>query len=147
MKRVESPTSPTGDELDALLGAFFKAEMPDPWPAFQPPQQAPRTLPFRRPQPHSRRWSPLASRAALAASVILLLLGSWLLPGSAPRDDRSTTIPTIGEGIADPRISPIPRRPGKVMPEKKLKSSLHLEQGNDGRTGVKITVEELPSNK
>jgi hypothetical protein len=31
-----SSTMPPGDDLDQLLGAFFRSEMPDPWPGFQP---------------------------------------------------------------------------------------------------------------
>jgi hypothetical protein len=37
MKPVVSTTLPPEDDLDALLGAFFRSEMPDPWPTFQPP--------------------------------------------------------------------------------------------------------------
>ena len=72
-----SKTHPPEQDVDQLLGAFFKSEIPDPWPAFEPPA---RTLPFR-PAPE-RRGFVLGSRLALAASVALLLVSGWLLSGS-----------------------------------------------------------------
>jgi hypothetical protein len=79
----------SGDELDALLRAFFQAEMPRPWPALDVPDRSRRvshrngttsvldrvtlrTAPSR---------APLHGRLALAASVILLLAGTLFLSG------------------------------------------------------------------
>jgi len=146
MKRDINRTEPQGDPLDALLGAYFKAEMPTPWPAFQPPVQMRTTLASASPAP--RRFH--AGRLALAASVGLLFVGSWLLPTQMmPRPGRPETVPVLGPGTSRPGLLPVdlqPEKPGHLTPGK-VKSSLHLEQGADGRTGVKITVEELPSNK
>src|SRR5262245_13639220 len=78
MKRLVEPTVPPDEDVDAVLDAFFKGEMPDPWPAFRPPA---RTLPFR-PAAQPRRRFVLGSKLALAASVALLMLCGWMLSGS-----------------------------------------------------------------
>jgi hypothetical protein len=57
----------SSDDLDALLHDYFHAQMPQPWPEWQPP---PTVLPARR------WWS---SRFALAATVAFLLFGSLAL--------------------------------------------------------------------
>ena len=82
MNRVVNNHSPPGDPLDALLGAYFKAELPAPWPPFQRPA---RTRVSPRPFPPGRRPI-LAARFALAASVGLLFAAGWLLPSLAPAD-------------------------------------------------------------
>ncbi|MBL8797324.1 MAG: hypothetical protein JNM56_25710 [Planctomycetia bacterium] len=66
----------TPDDLDGLLRSFFRSEMPDPWPTMKAPAAETPTLGW---------WSRSRSRLALAASVALLLIGSWLLSGSAPQ--------------------------------------------------------------
>jgi len=102
-------------------------------------------------RPPAERRPAWSSRLALAASVALLVLAGWLLPGFALRPPTPEELNTLGDPTATPRGF-LPRegmpaaKPGKLTPDK-VKSSLHLEQGNDGRTGIKITVEELPSNK
>jgi hypothetical protein len=65
-----------GDDLDALLRAFFRGQMPHPWPAARLPRF--RTAPPAPPVPGR---SKMRSRWALAASVGLLLFGSLTLPG------------------------------------------------------------------
>jgi len=147
MKRVAVPTVSSRDDLDALLGAFYRAQLPTPWPAFQAPARS-RTLPLR---PDSvRPWPVLASLLALAASVALLLLGFWLLPGA--RRPEGVKLRGIGGsearpgGLLAPGATPSGTQPGKLTPDK-VKSSIQLEQGGNGGTNIKITVEELPSNK
>lgn len=66
-------------ELDVLLRNYFRSEMPDPWPAFQAPAIA-------RFSPPARRWAPVRSKLALAASIGLLMIGSWCLSGGRPVD-------------------------------------------------------------
>src|SRR5262245_18237475 len=96
MNRVVQPVPPD-EALDALLGAFFKAEVPATWPAFQPPR--PRVLPFRPAEPpRKRRGFFLGSRVALAASVALLLLAAWLMP----RGPLATTGPKGGVSTGPP---------------------------------------------
>jgi hypothetical protein len=87
---------------------------------------------------------------ALVAAAVLLLLALALMPRpNMNSGDRIDVLPTLGppsagkEGL--PR-GPGPTRPGTQTPDK-VKSTLHLEQGDDGRTGFKITVEELPPDR
>ena len=137
-----------GEPIDALLGAYFRAEMPSPWPAFRSPAKT--RLAFT-PASAARRPA-YAGRLALAASVGLLFVGSWMLPTTfAPRAPQGERLRFIGDPSATKGgLLPVelhhPDKPGTLIPEK-VKSSLHLEQGADGRTGVKITVEEYPSPK
>ena len=145
--RTSRRDRPQGEPIDALLGAFFRAEMPSPWPAFRSPTKTRLALA----QTHAGRHPVYAGRLALAASVGLLFLGSWLLPAVTPRAPLGESLPTIGPASATkggllPVELPQFDKPGTLTPNK-VKSSLHLEQGSDGRTGVKITVEEYPFPK
>lgn len=73
--KIQAPTMyRPDDEIDRLLRAFYRAELPSPWPELKLPAG-----PAARP---AVRWSLLRSRLALAASVLVLLLGSWLLADS-----------------------------------------------------------------
>jgi hypothetical protein len=81
MNRMVDRSVPQGDDIDALLGAFYKAQMPRKWPPFQAPPRS-RTLSLRPATPRSR--FAIGSRFALAASVALLLLAAWLLAGRFP---------------------------------------------------------------
>lgn len=111
---------PPGDELDPLLSAYFKAQLPAPWPAFEPPAP-PRTLLLSRP---ARRVVPvLSSRLVLAASVALVLLGFWLLPGGTRPVDGSLTLPAAGPGSASkPRLLEVtPARPKEAPPDGDLR--------------------------
>jgi hypothetical protein len=84
MRFVDPPTldSPwrerPGDDLDDLMTAFFRSEMPSPWPGAPEPEEA-EVIVRRRPPTRKPVWG---SRLALAASVALLLAGGWRLSGS-----------------------------------------------------------------
>jgi hypothetical protein len=80
MSHLVRPPTPPDDDLDGRLRAFYRAEMPDPWPSWQAPASRV-TLPAR---PTSRRKGFWGSRLALAASVALLLGGSLFLSGAVP---------------------------------------------------------------
>ena len=142
MKRVVDNPVPPGGDIDAVLGAFFKGEMPRPWPAFQPPRG--RILPFRPAKPS--RFA-RGSRLALAASVLLLLLCGWLLsdkfPGPAPRPEAPSL---LGPGGARKPLLPDDLGPDFKPAPGKVKSKLSLEQDADG-TGIRIDVVEDPSSK
>jgi hypothetical protein len=110
------PPGSNGDNLDHLLRAFFRAEMPEPWP------DAPaRPLAFRP----ARRRGLVRSRLALAASVLLLLVGQWLLAGSfpgfaTPSSETAVTDPVARKNqvtedpmMPDPMPVPMPERPGR----------------------------------
>lgn len=136
MNRVSSNPNHGGDDLDALLRAFYQREMPDPWPAFEPPMDrasrgvpsaAPRTLPLRPAAVRSSRvWS---SRLALAASVALLLLGTWFLPGFTTQPETSGELKRMGEGTATPRpgLPPV-ELPKDIVPDKLPEGLPHLPE-------------------
>jgi hypothetical protein len=126
MNVIVPPRVPPDDEIDGLLRAFFRAELPHPWPAMKAPA-APQTAPVPSPPPRPALWR---SRLALAASVALLALGSLLLPGKAPPGPQAA--PGIGPGSAK---------------REKVKSSLSLEQAPDGPTKIKVEVQYLPPMK
>lgn len=129
MNVIVPPRVPPDDEIDGLLRAFFRAELPHPWPAMKAPA-APQTAPVPSSPPHPALWR---SRLALAASVALLALGSLFVPGQSPRQP---------QGPATPRLS----GPGSAKREK-VKSSLSLEQAPDGPTKIKVEVQYLPPMK
>jgi hypothetical protein len=104
-------TSPSSsgrsDDFDRVLGDFFRAEVPAPWPNAPMPVRSVHVL--RQPSVFS------GGRVALAASVAALLLGSWFLSGRLPSpatpgslDDSKATLPsTLGGGPTAP-INPRP---------------------------------------
>ena len=63
------------DELDGLLGAFFRAQVPEPWPALK----LPATLSLREEGAAARRSSLFRSRFVLAASLLILLLSQLFI--------------------------------------------------------------------
>ena len=65
------------DDVDKILRAFFRRQMPDPWPLMEAPVLR-RIAPAAVARP-ARRWPLLRSRLALAASVALLATGLFLL--------------------------------------------------------------------
>lgn len=76
MNRTDSPQP---ESIDQMLSRFMKSEMPNPWPMAPSPQiESGPILPA--PAPRSAGSSPLtSSRYSLAASVVLILGGCWLL--------------------------------------------------------------------
>jgi hypothetical protein len=95
------------DEIDALLRAFFRAEMPRTWPAFKAPTA---------PSAQGSWWARSRSRLALAASVALLVLGSWWLT-SRPAD---YAMPMTGIGAGTGEAGTVrPAPPNKTQPDEK----------------------------
>jgi hypothetical protein len=72
-----NPNTPTRPEdgIDRTVGAYFRSEMPNPWPAAPRPWAEKATL--STPATHSAS----RSRWALAASVAILVGGCWYLSG------------------------------------------------------------------
>src|SRR3954468_5825003 len=96
MSLVVQPQRLSDDDLDGQLRAFFRAEMPNPWPAWKAPATPSRPsapLPAARgPIPANRSlWR---SRLGLAASVALLVLGSLFLQGKLSYEP-----PSLGETV------------------------------------------------
>ncbi|HZY89767.1 MAG TPA: hypothetical protein VFE78_33405 [Gemmataceae bacterium] len=124
MNVIVPPRVPPDDEIDGLLRAFYRAQVPHPWPEWKAPAVAPRTVPVRPALLRPALWR---SRFALAASVGLLALSSLFLPGKGPREPQSPARPGIGPGSAK---------------RDKVKSSLSLEQPKDGPTKIKVEAYE-----
>jgi hypothetical protein len=61
------------DDVDGVLRAFFKAQVPAPWPALKALAVATET---------TKGWPMMRSRLALAASVAILVLGLSFLSGA-----------------------------------------------------------------
>jgi hypothetical protein len=88
LSRFQPPLPKHGsDELEGVLREFFRAQLPDPWPALMVPSEPPAKVALARPVP--RPWTLARSRVALAASVALLLVGSWWLLGQVSSDPTS----------------------------------------------------------
>jgi hypothetical protein len=95
--------NPAENDLDRLLGAYFKAQLKKPWPPPPPlpahgaaPVEAATVLAERRvleqvhsiPHPLRSSHSETRARWTLLASVILLLGGSWFIANGVPSSDR-----------------------------------------------------------
>jgi hypothetical protein len=127
MNLVEPPTLKPGDDLDGLLRAFFRSQMPQPWPMPRLPRF--RTVPAS-PQPRSGR-SLIRSRYALAASVALLLLGSLFL------SSRFT------QGVKpDDGLEGVPRISSRPVIERTNKGAKGKEQPSKNKAGLR--AEEDP---
>jgi hypothetical protein len=83
-----NPTEP----VDQLLSAYFRHELPNPWPKFQPPLAAPPAA--------AREWS--GSRWALAASVAALAGACWVLSGATPGGPQLAKPAGIKDSTAQP---------------------------------------------
>jgi len=91
-------------ELDGLLHAYFKAEMPEPWPKFKHPSR-PAVIPLKRPVAWRKYVS---SRMALAACIAILILAQAFLGGKLPMpslEQHCSSPPVVapGDGITQPR--------------------------------------------
>jgi hypothetical protein len=121
--------APPPDDVEALLRAYFRAEMPDPWPA--PPLVL--TAVSARPElaAHESGLGLSRSKLALAASVALLVAGSLLVP--------------VRPQIAD-APAPAPRMlPGEAT---RIRLTETLVQPRDKPTEFRIEVtEEVPPGK
>ncbi len=92
-----------GDDLDEALFAFFRSEMPHPWPQLKLPGGAPPAAPPVRPAepapaPARRSWF-RSPRFALAASVALLIGGYAVMSAvmTPPADKPGITGKDINE--------------------------------------------------
>lgn len=119
MSVLEPPPLQPGDDLDRLLRTFLRSQLPHPWPP--PPVTS-----CQRRSADGRNL--MRSRWALAASVALLVVGSWLLPSRFTSDARPEPGPT-GPMISDnPRDVP---KQHKHQVENKSKLGLAADNGED----------------
>jgi hypothetical protein len=88
MNNVKS--MPSDQDVDQLLTEFFQSEMPATFPALR--------LPRSTPLPRASRWKQASTRFALAAAVLVCLVGYLALAGSfKPRDEAGLNGPEIGQ--------------------------------------------------
>jgi hypothetical protein len=136
MRIVEPPSLTSsgrgnaGDDLDGLLLAFFRAEMPRPWPELSLPEAGvPVSLPAR-PMPRRRTFP--VSRLALAASVALLVVGAWAMPEILQNNHPTTSgkAPVLGDGSAK-QIDPLSIKTEVFVPP-------------SGKAGVRLNFPDLP---
>jgi len=122
MRFIEPPTvgahgsARSGDDLDGLLRAFFRAEMPHPWPELEAPAFT--SVPSTR----LAFWRRIKrSHLALAASVALLIGGSLLFTGKVPSIGQllkpGDTIATPVDGDDDLKHHPKPKESIEVGPD------------------------------
>jgi hypothetical protein len=97
MNVVQPPPLQPGDDLDGLLRTFMQSQLPKPWP----PLRLLSAVSSCQRRPANAR-NLVRSRWTLAASVALLLFGSWLLPNRFAPDGKT------GHGPNGPMISNIP---------------------------------------
>ncbi len=119
MSVLEPPPLQPGDDLDRLLRTFLRSQLPYPWPP--PPVASCQHRPADGRNLIRSRWS-------LAASVALLLVGSWLLPSRFTPDARPE------HGPNGPMISDKPRdvpKQHKHQGEGKNKPGLAADDGED----------------
>ena len=130
MRFVAPPTTDSlsrgrsGDDLDGLLGEFFRSEMPQPWPDAPETDEQPEVLSWSQTPRRSR--SLFRSRLALAASVAFLLAIPWAIS-----DSFRTLRPDVADIILD--------ETGTASRDIK-NSKMTLEVQRSGETGVRIEM-------
>jgi len=110
---------PMDQQVDRLLSAFFKAELPNPFPMMRAPAgQADLPMPVSPAPMGERHSSILKSRLSLAASVAILIGGCWYISGqmTAPAgranigqgDDKAQIIKQILKAKEEPKKPTMP---------------------------------------
>lgn len=139
-----SPWKEEPEDIDRLLSAFFKAEMPTELPECPVPEEKRAILPPPSPQrPPKKQRSQWHSRLALAASVAVFLLVPWLISGSG---DGSKDQPGAGfhhrlynPGATIPKDDPrLDRMKGRIIIRDE---SLEVQPSKKGTT-YKMTLEQ-----
>ena len=87
-------SNPPGDDVDRLVTAYFRSEMPAKWPAAPRPWAEP-----ARPSNGTTADPATRSRWALAASVALLIGSCWYLSNKATDGQRRPAVNL--DGTAD----------------------------------------------
>jgi hypothetical protein len=112
MRRAGQPP----EDLDAVLGAFFRSEVPKPWPVQLPVAHDTR----RAKGPVQRTSFALSSRLSLAAAVAIFVIGyltlaSWFPLASS--DPGANVTPSLGsQGVNRIRKNTVvPPRTGEIL--------------------------------
>jgi hypothetical protein len=136
------------DDLGDALRAFFRSEMPQPWPKLKLPTQERVIAPFPPPTASKKSWPRrwlFNSRTALAAALGVLIVGQLLLSNTLnpkaidPLDDKRVDPSAVrpvkdpGKGILDKRPAPDPEDPDVILDES-------LIQDGNGPTSMKIKI-------
>lgn len=130
---LDSPmTGRPEEDLDGLLNAFFRSEMPNPWPSAPLAEDTSRLLPLRMPT----RKSLFRSRLALAASVAFLLAGPWLLSGSFKQLKPESAIPSLEAGSASKAFI-------EVLPDGTSVYRIEMKQGAKKPAEKKSLVDDM----
>ena len=128
--------------MDGALRQYFRAEMPEPWPA------APRVADEETARPERRRWSlgrfvRVPTRAAVAACVALLVIGYLALQSWFPDPQ-----PFAGPQVDSPAIGFRPLSPGHSLDRTKSGRPVGVEvQPASKAKSQIIVIEELPAKK
>ena len=126
-----------GDDLDEALFAFFRAEMPRPWPPLKLPERSPARPALPAPAVKPRSWF-RSPRFALAASVALLI-GGYAVMSAALTPPEKTENPSLKEGSASPKPN-IDDVRDKNPPEDDVDFHGWLEQDGNKPTTIHIEV-------
>jgi hypothetical protein len=127
------------DDLGDVLRAFFRSEMPQPWPKLKLPTQERVIAPFPPPTASKKSWPRrwlFNSRTALAAALGVLIVGQLLLSDTLkpkatdPLDGRVD--PTAHDPVKKPGKDVLDQRPAADPedPDVILDESL-IQNGND----------------
>jgi hypothetical protein len=130
-----------GDDLDEALFAFFRSEMPRPWPQLKLPDGPPARPPVRpaepAPAPSRRSWF-RSPRFALAASVALLI-GGYAVMSTALTPPEKPNNPSLKDDSASPKRN-IDDVRGKEPAEDDVDFHGWLEQDGNKPTTIHIEV-------
>jgi hypothetical protein len=117
------------DELDGLLRAFYKAELPNPWPSFEAPADRNLILPLR---PFGKRFPMWRTRLALAASVAFLVAGPIALSAYLSGTNTNTAAATVPES-------------GPASADRKTNLTPHVIEESLTGPAINVKVTDVPS--
>jgi hypothetical protein len=144
MINLRPPVSPRSgqrppEDLDGLLRAFMRSEMPDPWPAMPVLPE-----PLRVARPKTDRWFHPGSRFALAATLAACLVGTLTLASSFPTEAPPAIETTTDSGhLAIKPLIDAERKPFKDRsPEGRNVKGWEMQKGKT--MILKIELDDMP---